>query len=641
MCGIVGIISRGIIKDEYREIVLKMEKNIFHRGPDSNGRYLDTQVYLAMRRLSIIDLDSGFQPLYNEDKSIVLIANGEIYNYKELTTKLIDLGHKFRTKSDCETIIHLYEEYGESFVSHLRGMFAFALYDIKKNTVYIVRDRMGEKPLYYFQTDSHLLFSSELKALMSSGLIQFDLDPENIYDYFHYQYIPEPATPFKNVHKLESGSLFKIELKHWNIKKVKYWDILDSSPVDGNPVELITKELESISEIIIRSDVNIGVALSGGLDSSAITALAHKYYPGKLVAFSVGYPGYPENDERRDALKLTQKLGVPMIEVELDENDLVQNFAEMNFFRDDPIADISGFGYYAVNRAAKNHSIRVLLQGQGSDELFWGYEWVKNSVIKTNLSLNRKKILSNFYREWKKNFPKWNLADIKKWVLSITRIRGSYKSIEKFSNPIDRAIFYDLTPDFLEARKSLSDLLNQKFLEKINVDIPYRHFPILKDVPVDIMITKFICDTYLAENGVSQGDRLSMAFGVELRLPFLDYKLVELIIGLRKANQKNPDFLEFPKPWLRKAMKGILEDEVISRPKKGFSPPTHLWHNKLFEQYGQELINGILVEKEILSEEGAKKLSTGPFPVGTVSPLSFKALVLENWLRGFQTNISI
>ncbi|MDX1959883.1 MAG: asparagine synthase (glutamine-hydrolyzing) [Leptospiraceae bacterium] len=634
MCGISGIISKEKLDISWKKTLEYMTHSIIHRGPDGFGNYHSQNLMMGMRRLSIIDLSGGFQPLYNEDKTIILIANGEIYNYVEITQSLKQKGHSFKTQSDCETIIHCYEEYGEAFIHKLRGMFAFCLYDTKKNLVYLVRDRMGEKPLYIYQNKEKVFFSSELRSLVSSKQVPFELDYESIYDYYHFQYVPEPNTPIKNVKKLYPGNLLKVFLNEWKIETKEYWNPFEAKVDYRNPIEAIKEELNEISRIIIRSDVPIGVALSGGLDSSLITAIAHKTYPGNLIAFSVGYPGRPENDERNDAKKLAVKLKIPMVEVELTTKGLVKDFSKMNFMRDDPIADISGYGYYSVNKVSSENNIKVLLQGQGGDELFYGYEWLRNSVKEIEKYKNRPSDFQQFFSEFKSNLPNKNFRDIFSWFKSFGRIRGSYKNFPRSKTHRSAEKFYEFNPDFMIAKRDLHSYLSESMLNSVNPNLPYKYFQHPKKLTnTDILVSIFDCKMYLLENGIAQGDRLSMAFGVELRLPFVDYKLVELVVGLRKNEKNLRDYNQAPKFWLKEAAKDFLEPEVINRPKKGFAPPVLEWHRELFKEYGHQIMNGILVEKDVLNASASVELSSGPFPAGAISPISFKTLVLENWLQ--------
>lgn len=620
MCGIAGIITKRA-GPPHGESVAGMLAALVHRGPDGQGEYADEHVVMGMRRLSIIDLQGGWQPLYNEDKSLVLIMNGEIYNYIELTDELRKRGHTFSTHSDAEVILHLYEEEGIGCLRQLRGMFAFALLDKVQGQVFIVRDRMGEKPLYLHETADSIYFSSEMKSLLSAGCIPFDLDPAAVNDYFHYQYVPEPKTPLKAVRKLPRGHYLEIGLADWRLEERKYWDMEAAAPVEGEPTELVHNELDRICELLIRADVPVGVALSGGLDSSAIAVLAAKKYPGTMHAFSVGYPGRPANDERNDAKALADLLDMPFHEIELETADLVNHFEKMNFQRDDPIADISGFGYYSVNKTAREHGVPVLLQGQGGDEVLWGYQWVKDAAEATASLTSCGDRRPSFSR-----FVKTSLKNLFGWRAEAPPQRNGY-----------RPIFHELAPDFSMALADVRNYYTEPFMQALGEASAYDLFTFDKPWShSDILITRLICDTYLLGNGIAQGDRLSMANSVELRLPFVDYKLVELVIGLRKAHQDDPDYLRFPKPWLRGAMKGILPDFIIERPKQGFAPPVIEWHNALFKAYGKYLDGGYLVQAGVLTEEAGAVLASGTFPKGAIAPISFKALVLEIWCREMQ-----
>ncbi len=605
MCGIAGVIAKR--KDDHHKTILeKMVHLLRHRGPDGEGTYYSPHVLMGMRRLSIIDISGGWQPIYNEDKSLVLIMNGEIYNYIELQDFVKSKGHKLSTGSDCDVVLHLYEEYKTDCLHMLRGMFAFALYDIQKNIIFIARDRIGEKPIYIFQNDEMILFSSEIKSLLASGKISFDLDPVAVNDYFHYQFVPEPKTPIKNVRKLPRSSYLIIDINAWHTIERIYWDFEGAEPVEGDPTERIRQELDTIASLIVRADVPVGIALSGGLDSSSIAALTIRKYPDSMHAFSVGYPGRPSHDERNQAKELASFLGLQFHEIELSTNDFVHNFERLNFFRDDPIADISGYGYYSISKAAREHGVPVLLQGQGGDELFWGYEWVKDAAAITENQLKRDRT----------------------WCQSRAGCKET-KDCKKY-----RPIFYELSPDFRIALNEMNSYYTSSFNEKIYDSSPRDIYTFDYEWSyTDIRINRLIFDTYLLENGIAQGDRLSMANSVELRLPFVDYKLVELVIGLRKTFQTDPDYRRFPKPWLRSAMEGIVPDFVIRRPKQGFAPPVHEWHRALFTAYGHYLDGGYLVQEKILHPKAGKILSSGPFPEEAVTPISFKALVLEIWCR--------
>jgi asparagine synthase (glutamine-hydrolysing) len=589
---------------------------------------------MAMRRLSVIDLTGGWQPLYNEDRSLALVANGEIYNFIELRAQLEERGHRFGTGSDCETILHLYEDYGADCVHQLRGMFVFALWDSKRKRLFLCRDRMGEKPLYLYERNGQILFASELKALRLSGLVPFELDPMSVDLYFHYQYVPEPATPIKGMRKLPASHLLMIDTSPWRVTEKSYWNMVDAPPIEGNPGELIKAELDEVSKLVIRSDVPVGVALSGGIDSSAIAALSVRKYPGTIHAFSVGYSDRPFNDERAEAEDLAKYLEIPFHEVELSTGDMVAFFPDLIYWRDDPIADISGYGYYAVMKLAKEHGVPVMLQGQGGDELFWGYPWVRQAVYeslqKMNLLQKGRASLMGYLQ------PKLpdarTFAGLGNWIKSLAGLRTGWQRLQRdAASPPERMVFYDLLRDFQNALTRVGSMYTADFLERLNGTGAFDLFSFPQPWPqVDILLTSLICQTYLLENGITQGDRLSMASSVELRLPLLDYRLVEIIVGLRK---RKADHRKPPKAWLKEAVREVLPGWVLNRPKRGFAPPVRAWYQALFAAYGPLLEEGYLVQAGILRPQRARDLASGPVPPGVVAPLSFKALVLEIWCR--------
>lgn len=634
MCGIAGIITRAPTTPAEIAGVKRANASLTHRGPDGSGEFADDHVLLAMRRLSIIDLDGGWQPLYNEDHTLALVANGEIYNFVELRQRLESLGHRFNTHSDCETILHLYEEHDLDFVQHLRGMYAFALWDAKRKRLVLGRDRMGEKPLYLYETNGRVLFASEMKALLASGLVPFELDPTSINLYFHYQYVPEPRTPLKGVRKLDAASLLIVDVDRWKVEERRYWRMDDAPPLEGDPATLIREQLETVSEIVIRSDVPVGISLSGGLDSSAIAALAARKYPGTMLAFSIGYPGSLANDERPDARALADQLGMPFHDAELTTSEMCTFFPELVYLRDDPIADIAGFGYYSVMKLAREHNVPVVLQGQGGDELFWGYGWVQDaahaSARKLQHASNPIGTLPSYVDlDLPGGLSRMQLGE---WVHRLGGLRSSWESLrrDRTASP-DQMVFYDLVPDFRTSMAETRTIYSKSFRDRINGNTATSLFTFDRPWPnIDVTLTRLICDTYLRENGVTQGDRLGMASSIEMRLPLLDHALVETVIGLRKAHT---DVDKPPKAWFKAALKGVLPDSVINRRKRGFSPPVMEWHRALFAAHGASLRDGYLRQHSVLSEQGANHLASGHFPTDNITPMSFKALVLEQWCR--------
>jgi len=629
MCGIAGIIATQPLTPELRSRVLRMNDRATHRGPDGGGVFHDGPIALAMRRLSIIDVKGGHQPLFNEDKSVALVVNGEIYNAVELRAGLRSQGHQFRTGSDCEVIVHLYEQYDLECVQHLRGMFAFALWDSRLRRLVLGRDRMGEKPLYLSMQNGVIYFASELKALIASGAVPFELEPAAVDLFFHYNYVPEPMTPVHGVQKLPAAHLLTIDADSWKQEQQCYWRMEDAPALTGNPAELIRAELDTISELIIRSDVPVGIALSGGLDSSVIAAMTARKYPGSMQAFSVGYHGRRPQDEREDAKAFAEYLGMPFHEVELRSEDFAAFFPELVYWSDDPIGDISAYGYYCVMRAAKAQGVSVMLQGHGGDELFWGYPWVREAVTQTARKLRSPR----FHEYVTLTLPAyWSPWGIKEWIKSAAGLRSAWTLYTRDRlSAKEQAVFYDLTPDFRLVHAQMPMLYEAAFAEQLSPGQPYSLFT--REMPwpsLDVLMTQLICQTYLEENGIAQGDRLSMASSVELRLPLVDYRLVETVIGLRKAC---PDHALPPKAWFREAVTDLVPDWVMNRPKRGFTPPLEEWHHALFAAHGARLDGGFLVSTGILRPSSGRALAKGPYPPEAGAPISFKALTLELWCR--------
>ncbi len=587
MCGICGIASAQTVREDQLIKVNQMNALLSHRGPNGEGHYRDGQVSLAMRRLSVIDLNGGWQPLYNEDQSLVLLVNGEIYNYVELRRELSAAGHQFRTNGDCETIVHLYEDYGLDYVHHLRGMYAMALYDRKRQRLILTRDRMGEKPLYLWQNHEQLIFASELKALLCSIPESPKLDPMAVDLYFHYGYIPEPYSAVLNIRKLPAAHYLCIDLKTWHLEECQYWSMEDAPPLEGDPTKAIRAELDTIS------------------------------------------PNHPPNDERSEAKALADFLKIPFHDIEIDTDQMVEFFPELVYHTDDPIADPAGYGYYMISHLAQQKGVPVLLQGQGADELFWGYSWVKQAA---KASILKQQLYERAAQPYGRRPLINNPLTLRQIKDNINRFLNSSPSLGSTQGIFaDTLRFMDDHLDFQVAEKYTPDL----YSFAIASTLPKRNAYNLFTAPqpwsnVPVMMTRLIAQTYLLENGIAQGDRLSMASSVELRLPFVDYRLVEIIIGFRKTI----DDYTFPnKAWLKAALQGILPDWVLRRQKKGFAPPVRHWYAALLKHYGKQLVDGALVQAGILNAEAARKLANGEGLEEGIIPLPFKALCLETWCR--------
>ncbi len=587
MCGICGIVGPGNSLQ-----VRLMQQALRHRGPNGEGNTTSSQVNLAMRRLAIIDVAGGDQPLYNEDKSIEIVGNGEIYNYVELAKELKSKRHKLRTGSDIETVVHLYEDLGIKCVTKLRGMFALTLHDKIKHKVYLIRDRMGEKPLYYTFTKSGLVFASEMKALLQVRGIDKTLNHNSLDQFFHFYYIIEPATAFRHIHKLPAGNYLEIDIPTGETKLTKYWDAAQIQPtMDSNPTRRIKDEFAYACEIAMRSDVPVGISLSGGIDSGSILALCAPKYKAAMKAFSVGYAGTPPSDERQMAKDLAAKFKVEFFETEITTKDIVDFFPRLVWAADDPIADIASHSIYAVSHLARQHKVPVLLGGLGGDELFWGYPATNTATAA-------------------------NIASLSSWW--------------------PRRQFRYANPDPASTGKFITQLYTHQFRQQLNPPNLLRWPKITVELEMAKHSLDLLRDWWLTSNCIVLGDRLSMASSIELRSPFLDYKLVETVLTSKLAvlAYKQP-----PKYWFKKAMAEILPDEVLNRPKQGFTPPVTDWLRGILAKYLPLTKNGFLAEQKILD---ANKLKLAVAAWQTL-PMYwydlYQIVLLEIWGREFVWDI--
>ena len=646
MCGIVGLIRPNSLSESDIAAVRRANEAMTHRGPDGYGEYFSplnntnapNHLFMAMRRLSIIDLNHGWQPHKNEDESVISMVNGEIYNYVELIQELKAKGHRFRTGSDCEVLVHLYEEYGLDFVQKLRGMFAFSLWDKRQNKLILGRDRMGEKPLYLYQTRDGIWFASELKVLLSTGKIPFEVNPKAILSYFYYGWVPEPETAALGITKLPAGHLMVINTAPWSYNTNKYWAIEDAPSVKSDAKEAIRSELDSIGKMIFRSDVPIGVSLSGGIDSSLIAALAKKHSGKEVKTFTIGYEGRPAQDERGLAQQFSQDINLDFHSIEMSTSDLLSVFPKMTFDRDDPIADLSGCGYSIISRYAKESGCPVLFQGQGIDELLWGYRWAKQSVFYSLRKFGGSNI--SLYETLKDNLPT-NLSrpQLVRFIYFIAGLLHGWRNTAPGQKTTkDSLILYDTTDGFQIVDKFINHSFTDQFRSSIQ-DGRSKAIDFLKfngdGTRIDIQVLALLCKGYLLENGLAQGDRLSMAHSVELRLPFVDYKFVECLTGIQKHT---PVYFDDSKKILHQAAHDYLPDYIFNRPKRGFNPPVATWVKALRDKFGNDLKEGVLVNSNILNPKVARKITSNTSRFNGNYTIFQMYLALEFWYRGMKSH---
>lgn len=634
MCGIIGYLSRqsGGCATFSQSIPL-----LRHRGPDDNGIWQGEDIQMGSTRLAILDLSAlGHQPMPYSEGRYYIVFNGEIYNYLELRDELERLGHRFKSRTDTEVVLAGFTQWGQDCLHKLRGMFAFAIWDLNTRTLFLARDRVGEKPLYYWHDDKSFCFASELKALLAILPQKPALDPAAVDLYLHYQYVPEPMTPLSGVWKLPASNYLSISLKDWVVTPRQYWNLENVCAVSGDPIKLIREEINRIIKLTLRSDVPVGIALSGGIDSGALASLAAQNYKDTLCAFTVGYQKGGPYDERNQAKNLAKILKIPWFDIELKTNDFVAFFPDMVAIMDEPIADIAGYGHYAVNRLAADHGVKVLLNGLGGDELFWGYPWIIQSAL---LTQRKQKILrSSSYNKKSNSLRKICTSPGYLKLLLHPSVPKAVKDLLLYiagDNLLSldhpgQAVFYaDLVPEFVVALNNISGLYTKEFASLIPNRNPYRNFEFdisgAADIPVKIY--KLLFDTWLVSNCLSLQDRVSMSCSVEARVPLLDYRLVELVIGLMKGSNGH---IPKNKTWLKSALEGVLPKEVMGRTKRGFQPPVAEWSAAIIDKYKQKLLSGYLIEAGIIDANAVNKFLKSRKGRGHIL---YKLLFLEIWYR--------
>ena len=635
VCGIYGILDRSGLADRDAAALSALSDGLRHRGPDDSGSHAGRLAAIGMRRLSIIDPGNGRQPLWNEDRSVCLVANGEIYNFVELRAELEGRGHRFATGSDCETIVHLYEELGAECMTRLRGMFAFALHDLRTGRVLLVRDRLGEKPLCLAERPGRIVFASELAALVRAGSVPFRLDPLAVHEYLHWGFVPEPRSPVEGTRKLGAGRALEVTLEPWSTREWTWWSALDAPPVDGDPAAAVSGVLDEVSRIVIRSDVPVGVALSGGVDSTLVASMARRRGAG-VHAFTVGYAGRDRHDETAMAAETARAMGLRHHRVTVSPTQVAEAFPRMCALRDEPIADISGPGYLALMEASRAMGIPVLLMGQGGDELFWGYPWTRSAILETE---RKRRLLAgtagagDYLRPTR---PPMSYSGAIGWALGGLGVSGGLNALRRDrTSPPGQIVFWDQRSYWPDSAVAEAVAMAPGFLAAVHGHDPAAAFA-YEEMPerVDLAITDLLLRTYLLSNGLDQCDRLSMAASVECRVPLVDYRLVETVIGLRKRHQ---DWRSRAKAWLMEAAGAHVPPEVFARRKRGFTPPWRSWTDAIFARHGRLLEDGVLCCEGFLRPEAARELARRPIDrLGRPRPLAMPLLMLESWARSLR-----
>ena len=566
MCGICGIFLFDSDAAADRSLLEEMNGTMTHRGPDDEGYYVSGPVGLAMRRLSIIDLDGGYQPITNEDGSLWIVFNGEIYNYPELRTELLSKGHRFRSRSDTEVILHLYEEIGENCVNRLNGMFAFAIWDSSEHRLFLARDRLGIKPLFYsYQSNEKLFFGSEIKAILPAPISR-EPDYQALYDYLSLMYVPTPATAFAAIRKLPPGCTLICSKEGIRIRN--YWDIpLPNEGEEDYTSKNYEEEILELVETAIRrhmiSDVPVGAFLSGGLDSTTVAAVMARKLGIPLRTFTVGF-SRKSYDESEEARLVAQTLGTEHME-EVVYPGMIESIPDLLNSFDEPFGDYSAIPTFLVSKMASRY-VKVVLTGDGGDEVFAGYP--THNAYKVSR-------LFTMIPSWIRH--KIIIPLVLALPTSMERISFDYMAkrfVTGAELPMEKGHYWWKVIFDEQEKKSLCkpDFLKMGFRDSFGVFEEYfqvaRHaHPLNRLLYVD-------AKTFLLDDNLTKVDRMTMANSIEARVPLIDHEIVERValvpphIKSRGLKTKN---------LLRRAVRKMLPQSIRRGKKKGFTPPLPFW----------------------------------------------------------------
>jgi asparagine synthase (glutamine-hydrolysing) len=599
-----------------------MCQTIVHRGPDDEGIYAAGHVGLGMRRLSIIDLSGGHQPIHNEDKTIWIVFNGEIYNFPELRRGLIERGHIFYTHSDTEVIVHLYEELGADCVKQLRGMFALALYDEKKQSLLLARDRLGKKPLHYAVHQGRLLFGSEIKTILAVAPELAQTNPEGLLQYFYFGYIPDPRTAFRGIHKLPPGHV--LEYADGKTKTREFWDVpaygTHGAMSEEECLEELERRLEEAVRIRLISDVPLGALLSGGVDSSIIVALMARVSAQPVKTFSIGFEAEQFN-EAEYARLVAKRFGTDHHELVLNPN-LEETLTFLSGMLEEPFGDSSMLPTYYVSRMAREH-VTVALSGDGGDELFAGYD-------RYLIAMERRKFdripnwVGRIYRDqvhpwmpagmYGKNLA-WNasLAARDRYLDDVSYLPALHR---------ERSLFSE---DFLGMAEHLPDPLEQ-----------WQHY--YDHAPAKDSLSRLLyldTKTYLTADILAKVDRMSMATSLEVRVPMLDHEFVEWVAALPVDWKFRVGTRKF---ILKKLAERLgIPSELLHRRKQGFQLPLVEWmRDSMKDQYLRVLMEPRTLQRGYFKPEAVRALiDEHTRGRRNRSGILWRMLVLELWHRNF------
>jgi asparagine synthase (glutamine-hydrolysing) len=626
MCGICGKLNFDRDEKIPQSLLKAMADSILHRGPDDHGYYISGQIGLGFRRLSIIDLAGGHQPLSNEDGAIWIVFNGEIYNFEELREGLLKKGHTFRTKTDTEVIVHLYEEYGEAGIEALRGMFAFAIWDQNQKKLLLVRDRIGIKPLYYGLTRQSLVFGSEMKAILQDPEMKREILPSTIDRFLTFGYVPGEETLLRGIYKLPPGSFMVVKNGKTEIKQ--YWDLhFSSSPVTlKDATEQLLDILEESVRLHMISDVPVGFLLSGGVDSTAMLSLASRMTDRPISSYTVGFANSGVADERPFARLAAEKYGSEHHEISISSKEFADFLPQYVWHMEEPVCEPPAVALYYVSKLARNY-VKVLISGEGGDEAFAGYQ-----NYRAMLWIERiKRVAGPLTGTLSKTLSRLNQ------VIPWERL-GKYLPL--LDVPFESYYYSRTSSPFYFFNAHYKDIYANDFCHQIDKQcslLPVTHL-LSKNGSEDLVSRMLYVDTktWLPDDLLIKADRMTMANSLELRVPLLDHKLLEFAATL-PSNFKVHGFTT--KYIAKRALSKQIPSEIIERKKAGFPVPYENWLRTDL----RDSIHDVLLDRETLGrgyfkKSAIEKLLHDNLESDAHAKDIFSLLVLELWHRQFLGN---
>ncbi|WP_159716480.1 asparagine synthase (glutamine-hydrolyzing) [Geminicoccus flavidas] len=621
MCGIAGVLTLPGGECPDPSLLARMTDTILHRGPDGQGHHVDPPVLMGMRRLSIIDVAGGQQPIGNEDGSVQVVFNGEIYNYRELRAELERQGHRFRTASDTEVLVHLYEQHGDAFPSYLNGMFAFALHDRTRQRVLLARDQIGIKPLFVARLPGQLVFGSEIKALLASGLVPRELDHDALAEFMCWEYVPAPRTLFRAVRKLEPGCTLAVDLHSGEIVERRFFDLPPADAVEHRSETEWADRLDAVLGQAVRrqmvADVPLGALLSGGVDSSMVVAKMGR----DALTFSIGFDD-SSYDELPHARRVAEALGVRH-EVEVIRPDVRTLFDHLMQFMDDPIADFSIFPTYLVSRLARRH-VTVALSGDGGDELFGGYDTY---------------VAQGMAKRWQRlpaALRSGVVAPILDRIPPRPQKKGLINKAKRFVEGarLDPALGHARWRLFLES--ALRSRLFTGAMTERQTQQPEAHIHrYMEEAEGRDAVDRALhvdMKSYLVDNCLVKVDRMSMACSLEVRVPLLDLEVVDLAFRMPSSLKLRDGET---KPLLKEVTARHVPRESVYRTKQGFSIPIKHWLNDTFRELTDELLAPERLRADGLFQAGTVEslLTEHRANRANHSHIIWAMLVFQDWQR--------